>query len=179
MHPNPLGFDTHRAYWRHSEWIIFALSIGCLMLLANTETLRSYRQRGTDLQRVWVFPQELFQAFSSHFPPTTSKSVHFFHRIFPDHPSLKLFSLFLYSSTHLNTPSPNALHGYFNAVCMYVTLESDLIQIFVPPGSHLTCVILGKLLNLSGPQFLHLKYGDHWIYFRRLWVCNTFHGVCH
>lgn len=116
----------------------------------------------TDLQQVRVFPQELSQApslhisnlpllrafnFSTELLLATQVSNYFF-----------FFFLFFYTSEH---SIPQCLTQILHCHVMSALSQADSVSIFVLPESHLTCVTLGWLLILSGPQFLHLKNGDH------------------
>lgn len=59
----------------------------------------SLTQRG--FAKCVSFPSRAFPgSFPSHVQLTTSKSVHIFHRNFPDNPSLQLFFLFLHFPIH-------------------------------------------------------------------------------
>ena len=133
MQTKSTGFCTQQACGSHSEWNpVFALSIGCLKLLANTETLRTYRP---DV----AWPAQICRVCESSlkssprllffiFPTSYFEECSPFRRTFPDYPSLELFSLFLNFSTHPNTPSLSALHSYIHALCGYVTFESDRLN---------------------------------------------------
>lgn len=164
MQTKPTSFVIQRANRRHSEWTQFLLS-----LLAAWRLWQTWGPWGlkdstwNSLHRFAAgagFPsRDLPGSFSSHFQPTTSKSIQLFHRTSPNHPSLKLL-FFFYPSILLNIQSLHALLRYL-LPCMSALSQADSVSIFVLPESHLTCVTLGWLLTLSGPQFLHFKNGDH------------------